>query len=214
MSDVKVLLAEECDVPTVRDFIRDHFNGKEPAQSFHVRPKEIMTPLPESFLKKCVENQTLLIAYKGIKPVGVLVAYRGSAVDREKKKTDLSVLGQKAREIFDFYSYIINKLDVFNRVNVSHCLHVSMLSVHSDHRSEGIGRKLFYAIDEIAKAEKYPAMDADCSSAYSARIAEELGMKCLSIVTYDEYNQHIGEKLFTPFGPHTDIKSYVKLFDN
>jgi GNAT superfamily N-acetyltransferase len=213
MIDVKILFAEDRDIPVVRDFISVHFDGKEPAQTFHVRPEEAMTPFPESILKDCVDNKTLLIAYKGDKPVGVLVAFRGNAGDCEKKKSVISNIGQKTREIFDFYGYIIKKLDIFKRLKVSHCLHVSMLSVHSDHHSEGIGRKLFKFIDEIAKDRKYPAMDADCTSVYSARIAEELGMECLSVVTYDEYNEVVGKKLFAPFGPHTEVKSYVKLFD-
>lgn len=213
MCDVKILFAEERDVPIVRDFIFDHFFGQEPAQTFHKRPKEKLDPMPEKFLRQCVNDQLLLIAKKGDKPVGVLIAYQGFAGAREKKKSEFAEMSEKSREIFEFYTYVIKKLDVFNRLKVSHCLHVSMLSVHSDHRSEGIARKLFYAIDEIARTQNFPAMDVDCSSAYSARLAEELGMTCLSVVTYDEYNEFVGEKLFTPFGPHNDVRSYVKLFD-
>jgi hypothetical protein len=106
MSDVKILFAEERDIPLVRDFVSEHFHGKEPAQSFHVRPEETVEPLPESYLKNCVEKQTLLIARKGEKLVGVLMAYGGSAADRENKKLTFRVLARKLAKfsVFGFMS--------------------------------------------------------------------------------------------------------------
>lgn len=39
-------------------------------------------------------------------------------------------------------------------------------------------------------------------------------MSCLSVMTYDEYNELVGEKIFVASEPHTKVKSYAKLYES
>lgn len=214
MSDLVIKVAQDKDADLISEFICVHFNGYEPIQLFHVRKDEEMDPPPPDLVKECLESETTFLAYQGDKLVGVLIAGEINSDIADKDLEYAGDYGPKGVDVFALLSYIGEKADICNRLEIPRCLHTHILSVHNDHLGQGIAKKLFSFCIETGKQKKFPAFSVDCTSFYTAKIAESFGMNCLSTVTYDEYNEKIGEKLFEPSEPHTVIKSYVKFYDD
>jgi len=213
MCDIKIKFAEKSDSSAVDEFICVHFNDNEPIQTFHVRKDEVMDPPPAGLVDECIDSQTLLLAYKAEKLVGVLIAGEITSDVGEKDLEMAKTFGPKGNDVFELLSYIGEKADICNRLKVPRSLHIHILSVHKDCLCQGIAKKLFQSCIENGKSKKYPAVSVDCTSYFTSLIAEKLNLKCVSTVTYDEYNKHIGKELFIAIAPHTEIKSYAKLYE-
>jgi GNAT superfamily N-acetyltransferase len=213
MTDITIKIAEEDDTSAISDFICKHFNDYEPIQVFHVRKDEEMDPPPPDLVRECLETQTTLLAYQKDKLVGVLIAGEINSDIAEKDIEYAGDYGPKGTDVFAFLSYIGEKADICNRLKIPRCLHVHILSVHLDHLGQGVAKKLFAACYENGRKKNFPAYSVDCTSFYTAKIAEKFGMSCLSEVTYDEYNKKIGETLFIPSEPHTSIKTFVRFYE-
>lgn len=213
MSDIKIKIAEESDVLAVSDFVCLHFNGSEPIQVFHVRKGEYMDPPPIELLHECIESETLLLAYCDEKLIGVLIA---GEINSDVKDKDLELaesFGPKGVDVFELLSFVGEKADVCNRLKVPRSLHIHIISIHCDHLRKGIASKLFSSCIEIGRSRKFPIISVDCTSFFTTRIAVKLGLSCLSTVTYDEYNKHIGKQLFVASEPHSEIRTYTMFLD-
>jgi GNAT superfamily N-acetyltransferase len=212
MSEVNIKCAESGNSTEVSDFICEHFNGLEPIQLSHVRKDDPMDPPPAVLIDEAIASQTLLLAYKGDTLVGVLIACDISTDLGEKDLELAKTFSPKGADVFEFLSYIGEKADICNRLKVSHCLHIHIISVHKEYLGQGIAKKLFQACVDIGEIKNYPAISVDCTSHFTSLIAEKFSLKCHSIMTYDEYNEHIGSQLFVASEPHTEIKTYAKLY--
>lgn len=213
MSDITIRAARENEIQIVSDFVCLHFNGFEPIQLYHVRKDEEMDPPPLDLMKESVETETLLLAHSGEILVGVMIA---GVITSEVMDQDLSYtkdFGPKGVDVFEFLAYIGEKADLCNRMKVPRSLHIHIVSVHSGHQRKGIAKKLFEQCIEIGKRRGYPAVSVDATSAYTGKIAESLGLQCVSTVTYDEYNEFLGRILFRAVEPHHEIKTFVMLYD-
>lgn len=214
MTDIKIKIAREINLTEISDFLCSQFNPYEPIKKFHVRKDEVMDPQPIGLLRDCIGSRTTLMAYKGSKLVGVMIAGK---IDKDVADRDLEYaegLGPKGADIFELSSYLGEKSDVCSRLKVRCSLQFHILSVHTEHCRQGIAKKLFEFCVANGRSKNYPAFSVDCTSNYTAHIAESFGMSCISTVTYDEYNKHIGEKLFVPDGPHSKIRTYAKLYSS
>lgn len=212
MSDIEIKIADASEVCIIDDFITEHFLPHEPIQMSHVRKDEIMEPLPPDLIRECIASQTTLVAFKGSKLVGVLIAGEVSA-EADEFIEDEQKFGAKAADIFGFLNYIEKKADYCHRLNIPRSLHIHIVNIHADHFRQGIAKKLFSYCIENGRRKNFPAMTVDCTSFFTSKIAETFDMTCVSTITYDEYNEHVGQTLFVPREPHTEIKSFVKLFD-
>ena len=213
MTDLQIKIANDGDTSVISHFICEHFNDYEPIQVFHVRKDEEMDPPPPDLVRECLESETTLLAYLENKLVGVLIAGEINSDIAEKDIEYAGDYGPKGTDVFAFLSYIGEKADICNRLNIPRCLHVHILSIHLDHLGQGIAKKMFAACIENGRKKNFPAYSVDCTSYYTAKIAESFHMNCLSLVTYDEYNERLGKTLFIPSEPHTTIKTFVKSYD-
>lgn len=212
MSDIEIRIADESQVSEISEFVCQHFNGHEPIQLFHVRKEEMMDPPPSDMLRDSVESKTTLLAYKEGELVGVLIAGLISSDVAKKDLEYAELFGPKGNDVFEFLSYIGETADVCGRLNVSHCLHIHILSTHMNHLRQGIAAKLFEYCHANGQSKHFPALSVDATSFYTKRIAERFNMKCINTLTYEEYNVHIGKKLFEPIEPHHEIKTYAKIY--
>ena len=210
--DLKINFDTNSDFKQVYEFLDTHFHkGDEPMQEAHFQKDVVLHPTVD-LLELCLERGGTLLAYIGDVLVGVLLGVKLS----EHEKPDESELpadSEKSSDVYKFLRYIDKKTDFYNRLGVSEIFNIFILSVHRDYRGHGIGRKLFEFCIENAKKLKYPAVTVDCSSLFTAKIAESYNFKLVTTTTYDEYNELIGKKLFTPIEPHIEILSYALLLD-
>lgn len=213
---VEIRTAAPSDSDEISDFICEHFNDYEPIQMFYHRPDLKMDPPPKDLNDEAIASETLLHAYIENQLVGVLIASEitNEVADKDKEYASSSGYGQKGTDVFNLLSYIGEKADLCNRLSIPNSLHIHIVSVHRSFLKLGIASKLFVKCVELARVKKYPACSVDCTSSFTSRIAESCGMKCESIVTYEEYNEHVGAILFVSREPHTSIKTYAKILNN
>lgn len=213
-SELNIKNATDSDRTLITNFICDHFNGVEPIQTFYYQKDAPMDGPPKDLIDESITTDSLFLAYIKDELVGVLIAgeITEDIAEKDIEYAASSGYGQKGTDVFNLLSYVGEKADICNRLKVSRSLHIHIVSVHSNFLKLGIAKKLFEACIVLGEARNYPACSVDCTSYYTARIAESFDMKCESIVTYDEYNEHIGKILFIPKEPHTVIKTYAKLY--
>ena len=85
-----------------------------------------------------------------------------------------------------------------------------MCGVDIEYQNQGIARRLFERSLDLAKEKGFTLVAVDCTSLYTIKIAQKLKMKCISSITFDEYNEMIGERMFIAQEPHTIIKTFIK----
>lgn len=204
----------------VLQFLRQHFFNEEPINNAYPIKDESME---EEFIlslltadeprgggiilaidsnddKKRCDRIVGLLAYGRITR-----SYAKESWDESETTTNL-----KWKDILKFMSYIESKSNVCERFDVDEALHIHSTAVDSECRGRAIGKLLFAECFRIARDQNFRLVSAECTSVYSVRIAESLGMRHVSTVTYDEYNRRIGYEMFTPIAPHYEIKSFVK----
>lgn len=212
--EISIRVAKSSDYDAVVDCFRQHYYKEEPLTLAHPEPGH--TKDDEDFTMSHILSDTVLIAIEkeSGKIVGALSAGPIEPGDADQMIEDSKTTeSKKWSEIMLFLAFLEKKSDVLNRFNVNTCLHIHAVGVSSEFRGNKIGEKLFSACFDNAKRLKYKLVSADCTSIFSIKIAERLGMECVSIVTYDEYNKSIGEELFHPTAPNLEIKSFVKRID-
>lgn len=214
MDNFVIKFATSGDIDEIYEFLDDNFhNSAEPIQLAHIDKNERMHPHKE-FLNSCIECGTTLTAFIGNVLVGVLIAAKIHNREHERNAEEAKTCdNKKSADVLKFLSYIDEKANYCNRLEIPEALHMHIVSVHKDYLGRGIAKKLLEFCIENARQLKFQAVTVDCTNYYTAKIATKLDFKLISIVTYDEYNEHIGEKLFTPIAPHTEIKSYALMLE-
>jgi GNAT superfamily N-acetyltransferase len=208
---ISIRVAQSSDHDVVLDFIREHYYKEEPITNSHHQMGQ--TSDDEKFSMSHIVHETVLMAFDDVtgKIVGVLIAgpvEHGDADEMiEAAKTTET---KKWRDISMLLAYIEKKADVLKRFNLDQALHIHVLGVDREYRGQRIGQQLFSYCFENAKRLNYKMVATDCTSVYTIKIAERLGMENVSSMTYDEYNQQLGENLFRPEKPNTEIITFVK----
>lgn len=214
MSDIAIRIADEADLPAIESFIEDHFVKSEPTLSSYQLEDEIQLPHTDEdddeFIKECILNGTTFMAHNlQNQLVGVAVAGRIKPNEHVETLEAASVANdRKFIEIMKFLAFIEHRADVCNRLGVPESLHLHIISVRKDDYGNGIGGRLFAAYIENARRNGYLALSVDCTSFFTSKIAKRFGMKLLSTVSYDEYNEYVGEKVFRAREPHTVVRSF------
>lgn len=212
--EISIRVAKSSDYEEVLDVFRHHYYKEEPLTVAHAEAYH--TKDDEDFTMSHIASETVLIAIdkESGKIVGALSSGPIEPGDADQMIEDSKTADSKKwKDIMLLLAYLEKKSDVLNRFNVPTSLHVHALGVNSEFRGNRIGEKLFSACFENAKRLNHKLVTADCTSIFSIKIAERLGMECVSIVTYDEYNRSIGEELYHPTAPNLEIKTFAKRID-
>jgi arylalkylamine N-acetyltransferase len=210
LKNISIRVAKSDDYEAILDLIRKHCYEEEPITISHPIPGHTVDD--ENFSMSHIVHDTVLLAIddESEKIAGVLIAgpiYPGDA-DEMLKSAEKS--SRKWGDIQKLLAYIGKKADVLGKFNLDKALHCHLLTVHQAYRGNRIGQGLFEQSFENARKLNYKLMSVDCTSVFSARVAERCGMECISAVTYAEYNEAIGEQLFRPQKPNLEIKTFAK----
>ena len=214
MSEIVVRIATERDLKFIHEFLFDHFHNVEPLEVSHRIKHEKVQP-NDDYLMSCIKCNTTLMGFIDGILAGVLIA--GTILPNEHERNleaSKSVKHEKHADVLRFLSYIDEKANYCTRLDIPEALHIHIVSVHRDFRGRGIANTLFEYCIENGKYLKYQALTVDCTNYYTSRIAEQRDFSLISTVTYDEYHEYVGEKLFEPSEPHMQIKSYALLINN
>lgn len=203
-------VANESEHDKVLHFLRQHFFSEEPINNAYPIKDDskeeefILSLLPDGNILLAIDSSTENIA--GLASFGEITKNYSQESWDESETT----LNRKWRDILKFMSHIESKANVCERFGVTEALHLHGVTVDKAYRGRAIGKQLFNECFKEAEKRNYRLVSADCSSIYSVRIAQSVGMECVSTVTYDEYNDKVGSKIFYPTPPHVEIKTFVK----
>lgn len=203
-------IANESEHDKVLHFLRQHFFPEEPINNAYpikddsMEEEFILSLLPEGNILLAIESSTLNIA--GLASFGKITRTYSQESWEESESTN----NIKWRDILKFMSHIESKANVCQRFGVTEALHLHGVTVDKAYRGRAIGKQLFNECFKEAEKRNYRLVSADCTSIYSVRIAQSVGMECVSTVTYDEYNDKVGDNVFFPTPPHVEIKTFVK----
>lgn len=211
MGDILVQIANESNAEEIFHFKSIFFDEVNPVESSY--PKRGIAGRTIQSVLEAISFQTVLMAVKKgtNKLVGILIA---GPIDLRYGQILKALANEpsdeKAADVYSLLVYIEEKANLFERFCVKECLQIQVVSVHPDHLRQMIATKLFHAIFDVAKVKNYNLISVDSSSVYIEKIAEKFEMNCISSVSYQEYNDHLGKALFVPTEPHTEIKVFAK----
>ena len=211
MTNIVIRVADASDHDQVLEFIRIHYYKEEPITISHPEPGH--TKDDEAFCMSWLPYGTVLLAIDTLKNkvVGALISGPIEAGDADQMIEDAKTAETKKwRDIMLLLAYIENKADVCKRFGVEKALHIHVLGVDSSYRGQKIGQRLFKFCFDNAKLKNYPIVSTDCTSIFSIKIAERLGMDHIITTTYEEYNKQLGEDLYKPSPDNAEIKTFIK----
>ncbi|XP_034474222.1 dopamine N-acetyltransferase-like [Drosophila innubila] len=168
---------------------------KEPKEIEEARKKRF-----DDYHIRLIENGTCLAAINendNGRVVGVVLAY--GQVPSDMKNYHKSAIS-------NFLSEAEVKANLFARYEVSNVLISHITNVDASMRGKGIGSRLAVALMELGRSQGYPLMAAFCTSFYSARQNEALGMECVYSQAYADYKDENGKVVFNPPAPHTHLR--------
>lgn len=210
MSEIVIKLAEKADETSVTEFLKSHFMMSNPLRDAYVGGSEESSDLDFSF-DDSKEYNLMAIEESSSKLVGIASLL---AFDKEKHKEMSNFLENPGdsmdNDIMKFCFYIETKSDVLNRFKIDKALEIQVVSIHPDYRCRGFAGKLFEASIEFAKSRRFEFVTVLCTSSYTMRIAERLKMECIEAVTFDEYNERVGRKVFEANAGNDVAKMFVK----
>lgn len=205
MTEITYRVANESDKSKIGKFLYDHFWPDEPTfKAAGIIPSEEEN---EDVLK-CIDYGTCTIAEDQHGAVaGVRLAKVRVPSDIEKPADKPWTQLDK---IFEFLRIIALDAKVFERYNVDKLLQSMLICVSRDFRGKGVGLKLYSENMELGRQLGYKVYVCDCTSTFSAKLCEKLGMECIAAWDFNKYLDENGEQLFKPESVHDKLRVYGK----
>lgn len=214
-SEVTIRLATPADMEDILHGFRTYYTAHEPLSGAHKIKK--MTPVEEEYY--------MLVARKGLSLVatnpdqgGKLVGFLTCHIYTPRFDQEVADLLAKypPDERFITIESIFQKMDretnLLKVYKVDKVFALFSLGVDPSMRGKSIGFRLVEKALSMAQSLGCKIASVDCTSYYSAQIAQRLGMKCIHEIAYADFVDENGEQIFKPLPIHTHLKRFVKLF--
>ncbi|XP_055679714.1 uncharacterized protein LOC129787902 [Lutzomyia longipalpis] len=210
MDDLTFRVAIAGDEAKVLDFIRKFYYPEE-ALTIGIAPKD-PTPEDEEFSLSCIPTGLSVVAEDSNgELVGVLLCHEvDNSTLPERKKETAEIKDAKWRTILTFLHHLEELSSICRRLDVPKGVQFSVLGVDPAHRGKSIGLQLMQKAAENAAEKGFKAIGAVCTSIFSSRIADKLGMTCVASVAYSEWKDNAGEVIFHLPPPYDQARCYIK----
>ncbi|XP_017145983.1 dopamine N-acetyltransferase-like [Drosophila miranda] len=211
---ISIRVMAEKDYSGVKLFMQEQFFTDEPlsrstGEQVHLQNEKES----DEYHLSMIREGTCLIATdenQGGSIVGYVLAGPQYPEDMEKHRKEAAEMEQHTwGRICRLLSKIELEANLFERYGISKALYSHMTSVGASMRGKGLGSRLAATLMEVGRAKGYPLMVAYCTSYYSARQKEALGMECIHSLCYADYKDDQGRVIFTPAAPHTHARIMV-----
>ncbi|KAH8352796.1 hypothetical protein KR084_006397 [Drosophila pseudotakahashii] len=198
----------EGDYKNVKLFMDDDFFKSEPlCQASGEAVQRQNEKENDEYHLSMIDQGTCLVALdenNGGRLVGFVLAGAQYPEDVEKHRIEAEAMEQHTwGRISTLLSKIEREANLFGRFGISKVLYSHITSVHTSMRGKGLGSRLAATLMEVGRSKGFPAMVAYCTSFFSARQKEALGMQCIYSLTYADYKDDKGRPIFTPAAPNT-----------
>ncbi|BFF93406.1 dopamine N-acetyltransferase-like [Drosophila madeirensis] len=134
--------------------------------------------------------------------VGFVLAEGQCPEDVEKHRQEAEGSGHIKRLL----SNVEVEANIYERYGLSKLLYSHLTCVDVAMRGKGLGKRLANCAMDLGRSKGYPLMAAFCTSFYSARQKEALGMECIYSLKYEDYKDAEGKVVFFPPAPHKEIR--------
>ncbi|KAL5284597.1 hypothetical protein ACFFRR_006724 [Megaselia abdita] len=204
-SEIVYRTAEKKDEEGVLEFLREHYYTDEPLSKndgYHDAEYE-------DFSVGLIKGGTSTVAVLNGQIVGVRLALP------DRKDNQVSAAFNKKptsayERIFGLVNVLETRSNVFERYKVDLVMQRHGLGVRRNFRGQGIAKRLLEENMKLAKEKGFSVYACDCTSLYSARLCENLGMKQTATLEFTEYCDENGSPYYNPEPPHDLARSYVK----
>ncbi|EDW03002.1 GH11001 [Drosophila grimshawi] len=195
------------DIDEVTIFLRDHFYGNEPLMQ---TPGDHQIDYDDAKRRKyrlsLIAQGTSLVAIEAGRFVGVAFAGVIHPSDLEESWSEANE--HKPKLLIEHIDYFLSDLArsarFFERYGVVDALYLSVLAVDATVRRQGLGRCLVTALLDVGRAKRLPLLVTSCTSLYSKRVMDALGMECVRSERYKDYEDEDGNVVIQPPAPHTE----------
>lgn len=209
-STMEVRVATDKDYDKVLDFIRVHYYKEEPL-TIGVEPKQ-QDQHDEEFNMSSISHGTSVVAVEGDQILGVFLAAPKYSDEAQHIKEEAEKLaGTKWSKILGILYHVETQANVFERFGVDKAVHGHVLTVHNEARGKNVGGKLLEKVWEVTKEKGYKLFTSDCTSFYSARLMERMGMILVNEFPYKNYKDSNDNQVFNPPEIHKSIKTFAKV---
>jgi len=217
MEKIYIRAASKSEVSCIPDFLINHFDKDNPLIQSYIYPQDDNPESIEFTFDEAVAEGNVLMAFETSTNilVGVLIARIIDSKSEAANQVSEGLIAkeninQKFDDIVNFLNFVTAKANVCQRFKVDQHFHIGIVGVHQNYRKQNIAKRLFESGIDLARSRNFKLVSVDCVNIYSSKVAERLGMECASTVTYDEYSDYLGKRLFVPIPPHDEIKSFIK----
>ncbi|XP_037709592.1 dopamine N-acetyltransferase-like [Drosophila subpulchrella] len=203
---IRIMTVE--DYKNVKAFMKDDFFLSEPlcqstGESVHQQNEKDN----DEYHLSMIAQGTCLVAIdenNGGRLVGFVLAGAQYPEDIEQHRIEAEAMEQHTwGRICILLSKIEREANIFERFGISKVLYSHITSVDKSMRGKGLGSRLATTLMEVGRSKGFPVMVAYCTSFFSARQKEALGMQCIHSLTYADYKDAQGRPIFTPAAPNT-----------
>ncbi|XP_030377520.1 dopamine N-acetyltransferase-like [Scaptodrosophila lebanonensis] len=197
------------DFKEVKSFLREHMYTGEPlSMSSNEDVEKCDEKNTDEYNLKLIKQGTSLVAVEPSgRIVGLVLAGASYPSDLESNRVDAENMGQHFwGRLNRFLSKVEREANVFERYGVSKAIYSHITNVDSSMRGKGLGSRLATALMDLGRAKGFPLMIAYCTSFYSARQKEALGMEVAYSFRYADYKDEEGRVIFHPPAPHNEVR--------
>ncbi|EDW48576.1 dopamine N-acetyltransferase [Drosophila sechellia] len=201
------------DYPQVKAYMEVEYYTAEPlsqasGEPVHLQNEEINDALYQSII---AEGTSLLALDEndGGRIVGLVLAcaiypdnVNEGALNLKLENLEDNAWGR----IYHLVMKAKREVNLFERYDIPKALYSDVTSVASWKRGKGLGSRLAATLMDLGRSNGFPLMMAFCTSFYSARQKEALGMECIYSIDYADYKDDEGRVIFTPAAPHTKLR--------
>ncbi|KAL1505550.1 hypothetical protein ABEB36_005092 [Hypothenemus hampei] len=198
----------------VIDHLRVNFPDEPLNASVGLCLHGIPCPLLEHHDLKTMEDGLSIMAIdkKTDKIAGVALNGISRKGETEKSIEEMKNIDNlQYRRIFGLLNDVNLELDLFTKYNVDKIFEVRILSVDSSYRGKGIAKELFVQSEAIAKKHGFKVMKTDATSLFTQKVAESQGFWVEKSVSYHDYKDETGQKIYDTRPPHLHYKVMAKL---
>ncbi|XP_034239108.1 uncharacterized protein LOC117644031 [Thrips palmi] len=204
-----------CDAERVMDFMTRTFYREEPvllAAGLTRNPPRMLLEHTRASFDEGLSLMAVLPDHQD-RICGVAINSIVTPEDACKLRQDAEAADCPAtKRVLELWTMMLERPEIW-RVSdgdVRCMLELRELATSEDMRGRGVGLQLALAAREVAADVGAPAYKIDCTSQYSANIAQKLGMKKVFSVPYASHLGEGGKPIFTPPCPHVEAAVYTQ----
>ncbi|XP_023175155.1 dopamine N-acetyltransferase-like [Drosophila hydei] len=208
---ILIRIMQVSDYQNVKIFMGGNFyNGEPLCASSGENVQRCCEKENDEYHVSMIEEGTCLLALdqnNAGRIVGLVLAGPQIPSDLQKHRQEAAAMEPNTwGRIAVFLSEVEIEVNLFKRYGISKLLYSHITNVDATMRGKGLGARLAAALMEVGRSKGFPLMAAYCSSYYSARQKQALGMECVYEKAYADYKDANGQVVFKPAAPHTHIR--------